>query len=299
MKLIESVPNFSCTEAVLESIVAVLKAEAGLTVLNHSADHDHNRSVVTVIGPPEALETGLFKAIKVASEQIDLRTHKGAHPRMGATDVVPFIPISNATMDDCIELSKRLAQRVGEELKIPAYLYEKSAASAARENLATVRKGQFEGFPEKMAAGFLPDYGPHEVHPTAGVTAFGARKFLIAYNINLGTPDVTIAERIAKKIRFMGGGLRYVKAMGVMLDDRGIAQVSMNLTDYEQSSIYQVMETVKYEAARYGVSVVGSELIGLAPMQAMLDAAAYYLRLEGFDAAQIIEKHLLPRGDEA
>lgn len=301
MKLIESVPNFSCTGDTLEQIVDVFRQADEVTLLDYSDDKDHNRSVVTVIGPPEALAEALFLAIKKASELIDLRSHKGAHPRMGATDVVPFIPISQATMEDCIELSKTVAERVASELKIPAFLYEQSAATPDRENLATIRKGQFEGMKEKIAGGFTPDYGPAEPHESAGVTAFGARKPLIAYNINLGTSDLSVADKIARKIRHAGGGLRYVKAMGVMLEDRNLAQVSMNLTDYEKSSLYQVMETVKYEAARYGVSVVGSELIGLMPMKAMFDAASYYLQLESFEPEQIIEQHLLPKeeGDHA
>lgn len=297
MKLIESVPNFSCTGEALDAILEAIAQHDQVTVLDYSDDLDHNRSVVSLIGPEKPLADALFAAIKRASEVIDLRDHKGAHPRMGATDVVPFIPIANATMEDCVELSKHVAKRVGEELQIPAFLYEKSAASKERENLATIRKGQFEGMKDKMKDGFKPDFGPDVPHESAGVTAFGARKPLIAYNINLGTSDLQIADKIAKKIRHVGGGLRYVKAMGVMLEDKQLAQVSMNLTDYEKSSLYQVMETVKYEARRYGVSVVGSEVIGLLPMQALIDAAAYYLKLDDFTSEQIIEHHLLPRED--
>ncbi|HHU11957.1 MAG TPA: glutamate formimidoyltransferase [Clostridiaceae bacterium] len=300
MALIESVPNFSCTGETLEAIVALFQKHEGITVLDFSSDEDHNRSVVTVIGAPDPLSDAVFEAIKLAADTIDLREHKGAHPRMGATDVVPFIPIAGATMDDCIELSRRLGERVGRELGIPVFLYEKSASSPERSNLAVIRKGQFEGMAEKMRGGFAADFGPDTPHVSAGVTAIGARKPLLAFNVNLGTADLSVADRIAKKIRFLGGGLRYVKAMGVLLENRGITQVSMNLTDYEQSSLYQVVETIRFEAARYGVSVIGSELIGLAPMQAILDAAAYYLQLETFSAGQIIESHLLPgKGGDA
>lgn len=300
MALIESVPNFSCTGETLEAIVALFQKHEGITVLDFSSDEDHNRSVVTVIGAPDPLSDAVFEAIKLAADTIDLREHKGAHPRMGATDVVPFIPIAGATMDDCIELSRRLGERVGRELGIPVFLYEKSASSPERSNLAVIRKGQFEGMAEKMRGGFAADFGPNTPHVSAGVTAIGARKPLLAFNVNLGTADLSVADRIAKKIRFLGGGLRYVKAMGVLLENRGITQVSMNLTDYEQSSLYQVVETIRFEAARYGVSVIGSELIGLAPMQAILDAAAYYLQLETFSAGQIIESHLLPgKGGDA
>lgn len=300
MALIESVPNFSCTGETLEAIVALFQKHEGITVLDFSSDEDHNRSVVTVIGAPDPLSDAVFEAIKLAADTIDLREHKGAHPRMGATDVVPFIPIAGATMDDCIELSRRLGERVGRELGIPVFLYEKSASSPERSNLAVIRKGQFEGMAEKMRGGFAADFGPDTPHVSAGVTAIGARKPLLAFNVNLGTADLSVADRIAKKIRFLGGGLRYVKAMGVLLENRGITQVSMNLTDYEQSSLYQVVETIRFEAARYGVPVIGSELIGLAPMQAILDAAAYYLQLETFSAGQIIESHLLPgKGGDA
>lgn len=300
MALIESVPNFSCTGETLEAIVALFQKHEGITVLDFSSDEDHNRSVVTVIGAPDPLSDAVFEAIKLAADTIDLREHKGAHPRMGATDVVPFIPIAGATMDDCIELSRRLGERVGRELGIPVFLYEKSASLPERSNLAVIRKGQFEGMAEKMRGGFAADFGPDTPHVSAGVTAIGARKPLLAFNVNLGTADLSVADRIAKKIRFLGGGLRYVKAMGVLLENRGITQVSMNLTDYEQSSLYQVVETIRFEAARYGVPVIGSELIGLAPMQAILDAAAYYLQLETFSAGQIIESHLLPgKGGDA
>lgn len=295
-KIIESVPNFSTGRdpEVLAKIIAPLKNTPGLRVLDYSGDYNHNRSVVTVMGDPEALLNGLFGAMKVASELIDMREHQGEHPRMGATDVVPFIPIKDADIEDCNELAKQLAKKVGEELDIPVYLYESSATKAERKNLAKIRKGQFEGFANKIKeAEWKPDFGPANVHPTAGCTAIGARPPLIAYNVNLNTKDLSIADAIAKRVRHIGGGLRYVKGIGVELQDRGIVQVSMNLVNYEKSAVYQAFEMVKMEARRYGVEVIGSELIGLAPMQALLSTAEYYLQLEDFSPSQIIENRLL------
>lgn len=302
MKIIESVPNFSTGRdpAVLAKILKPLQEQEGLRVLDYSSDLDHNRSVVTLMGDEEALLEGLFAAMQVATELIDLRVHKGEHPRMGATDVVPFIPIKNASIEDCQNLAKRLAERVGSELKIPVYLYESSATRAERQNLATLRKGQFEGFFEKIKdPDWYPDYGPHEVHPSAGCTAIGARLPLVAYNVNLDSSNLEVADAIAKKVRHIGGGLRYVKGMGVELKDRGIVQVSMNLVNYHKSAIYQAFEMVKMEARRYGVNVIGSELIGLAPAEALLAAAEYYLQLEDFKAEQVIENRLLEAPAEA
>ncbi|MDO5734501.1 MAG: glutamate formimidoyltransferase [Eubacteriales bacterium] len=299
--IIESVPNFSCGRdpAVLAKILAPLEAQRGVKVLDYSSDYDHNRSVVTVMGEPEALLEALFQSIKVASELIDLREHQGEHPRMGACDVVPFIPLRNADLADCTKLAEELGERVGCELEIPVYLYESSARQAERKNLAKIRKGQFEGFAEKIQqAEWAPDFGPAKVHPSAGCTAIGARMPLIAFNINLNSSDLAIADAIAKKVRHIGGGLRFVKGMGVELKERGIVQVSMNLVNYEKSAIYQAFEMVKMEAKRYGVEVIGSELIGLAPMQALIDSAIYYLQIENFSADQIIEHRLLEGADD-
>ena len=295
-KIIECVPNFSNGRdaKVLESIVEVFRGKQDLKLLDYESDKDHNRSVVTVIGTPEALTSSVVEAVGVATKLIDLTKHEGAHPRMGATDVIPFIPIKNSSMEECIELSKIVGKKIAETYNIPIFLYEKSASSAERENLSNIRKGQFEGMNEKIKLPeWKPDFGGTEIHPTAGVTAVGCRMPLVAFNVNLGTNNKDIADKIAKKVRYIGGGLRYVKAMGVELTERNIVQVSMNMTDYTKTSLYQAYEMVKMEALRYGVSVVGTEVIGLAPMASLLDVASYYLQIENFDYRQIIESRLL------
>ena len=296
MRLVESVPNFS--EGRRESVVRAIVAEAekydGVWVLDWSMDADHNRSVVTLIGTPEKIVDALFDMVKKASELIDLRHHEGEHPRMGATDVVPFIPVMNTTMEDCVELSKELGKRIGDELKIPVYLYERSATKPERENLANIRKGEFEGFFEKIKdPNWKPDFGPDEVHPTAGVVAVGAREYLIAYNVNLATSDLKVAKKIAKAVRHISGGFRYVKAIGLELKEKGIVQVSMNLTNYKKSPIFRVFETIKREAARYGVNVLESEIIGMVPLQAVLDSFMWYLQVNDFDINRVIEQKVL------
>ena len=299
-QIIECVPNYSNGRDpdVLKQILRPLEDEPGIRVLDYEQDEDHNRAVVTVLGDADSLRRGIVDSVRIAAELIDLREHEGGHPRMGATDVVPFIPIREATMDDCVKLARQVGADIG-ALGIPVFLYEKAAASAARENLARVRKGQFEGMAEKLREPeWKPDFGPAEPHVSAGVTAVGARMPLVAYNINLGTADLKTADSIARKVRHIGGGLRYVKAMGVLLEERGITQVSINMTDYSRTALYQVFEMVRMEARRYGVPVLGSEIVGLAPMAALLDTAAYYLGLEGFDSRQIIETHLLGETDE-
>ncbi len=296
MKLIESVPNFSegRREDVVKEIIAEAEKYQGVWILDWSMDPDHNRSVVTMVGKPEPLLEALFDMVKKASELIDMRKHRGEHPRMGATDVVPLVPIMGTTMKECVEYSKELGKRIGEELKIPVYLYERSATKPERENLANIRKGEFEGFFEKIKdPEWQPDFGPSEVHPTAGVTAVGAREFLIAFNVNLGTDNIDIANKIAKAVRHISGGFRYVKAIGVELKDRGIVQVSMNLTNYKKSPIFRVFEVVKREAERYGVPVVGSEIVGLVPLLALVESAAFYLQLEDFSVNKIIESNIL------
>ncbi len=296
VKLVESVPNFSegRREDVVKAIVAEAKKYSGIWVLDWSMDADHNRSVVTLIGQPEALLNALFNMVKKASELIDLRHHRGEHPRMGATDVIPFIPVMNTTMEECVELSKALGKRIGEELKIPVYLYEKSATRPERENLSTIRKGEFEGFFEKIKKEeWKPDFGPDEVHPTAGVTAVGAREYLIAYNVNLATTDLNIAKKIAKAVRHISGGFRYVKALGMELKEKNMVQVSMNLTNYKKSPVFRVFETIKREAARYGVNVVESEIIGMVPLQALIDVAMWYLQVNEFDVSRVIEYKVL------
>lgn len=295
-RIMECVPNFSegRDKAKVEQIADAFRGKEGVKLLDYSSDADHNRSVITVIGEPEALKTAVIDAVARAVKLIDLTQHSGQHPRMGAVDVVPFIPIRNVTMEAAVALSKEVAEAVGNQFQLPVFLYEKSATAIQRENLATVRKGEFEGLHEKMLLPeWVPDFGPYAPHPTAGAVAIGARMPLVAYNVNLGTDNLEIATAIAKKVRFVGGGLRYCKAMGVTLEERGITQVSMNLTDYTKTAIYRAHELVRIEAQRYGVPVVGAEVIGLVPMEALVDAAAYYLGLENFSMSQVLEAKLM------
>jgi len=295
-KIMECVPNFSEGRDLqkIEKIANAFRGKTGVKLLDYSSDPDHNRSVITAAGEPQALKKAVIEAIGIAVELIDLTVHRGQHPRMGAVDVVPFIPLRNATMGEAIALSKSVAREVGERFNLPVFLYEKSASAPHRENLANVRSGQFEGLPGKMLQpGWKPDFGPETPHPTAGAVAVGARVPLIAYNVNLGTGDLEIARAIAEKVRHSGGGLRYCKAMGVALRERGITQVSMNLTDYTRTAIYQAQEMVRMEAKRYGVPVVGAEVIGLVPMEALADSAAYYLGIENFSMDRVLETKLM------
>ncbi|WML34728.1 glutamate formimidoyltransferase [Clostridium sp. OS1-26] len=294
-KLVECVPNFSegRDKEIIEKIVDEVRKTEGVKLLDYCSDKDHNRSVVTMIGGPEEVKEAAFKLIKKASELIDMSKHEGAHPRMGATDVVPFIPIKDLTTEECVELAKELGKRVGEELNIPVYLYEDAATAPERQNLANIRKGQYEGFFEKIKQPeWKPDFGPNEMNEKSGATVIGARFPLIAYNVNLGTDNIEIANAIARKIRHINGGLRYAKAVGVMLTERNIAQVSINLVQYEKTAIYTAQEMVKMEAKRYGVPVVGAEVIGLVPMKALIDCAEYYLQIENFDINQVLESRL-------
>ncbi|MDO5028653.1 MAG: glutamate formimidoyltransferase [Bacillota bacterium] len=296
-KLVECVPNYSEGRDLekVEKIVAHFKNVEGLTLLDYSSDPDHNRSVVTLIGEPEIVKEKVIASIKTAAELIDMTVHQGAHPRMGATDVVPFTPVSDVTMAECIELANEVGEAVG-QMGIPVYLYEEAATKADRVNLADVRKGQYEGFFDKIKEeGWEPDYGPKEMNPKSGATAIGARVTLVAFNINLDTPDLEIAKAIAKKMRAKGGGLAYVKAIGLKVEKRNITQVSMNLVNYQKSRVYQAFEMVKMEAKRYGVNVVGSEVIGTVPMESLISAAEYYLQIEDFDITQILEKRLLDK----
>ncbi len=296
MKLIESVPNFSegRREDVVLEIISEARKYKNVKVIDWSMDKDHNRSVVTLIGDPEQMFEALFDMTKKASELIDLRYHKGEHPRMGATDVIPLVPLVGTTMDDCVELSKKLGKRISEQLGIPVYLYERSATKPERENLSEIRKGEFEGFFEKIKdPKWEPDFGKTEVHPTAGVTAVGAREFLIAFNVNLGTTNVEIADKIAKAVRNISGGYRYVKAMGVELKEKNCVQVSMNLTNFKKTPIFRVFETIKREAERYGVPVIGSEIVGMVPMRAIVETFMWYLQIDEFDQTRVIESKLL------
>ncbi len=296
MKLVECVPNFSegRRPEVLDQIVGSMTAVDGARLLDKEMDADHNRAVVTIVGEPEAVLEAAFRGIAKASELIDLNKHEGEHPRMGAADVCPFVPVREVTMKDCVELAARLGERVGKELSIPVFLYEEAARRPERQNLADVRKGQFEGLRNEIGTNpdREPDFGPNRIHPTAGAIAIGARPFLIAYNINLGTADLSVAKKIAKSIRHSGGGLRYVKAMGFELKDRGIVQVSINMVNFKGTPLFRVFEMVKSEAARYGVPVVGSEIVGLVPVEALVDVADFYLRLENFDNGQVLENRL-------
>jgi len=279
---------------VIADIVAPFKNRAGVKLLNVQSDVNHNRTVVTVIGAPEEVQNAVLEAMGQAIAAIDMTRHRGQHPRMGAVDVVPFIPLQNMTMDDAADLARETAKLAAKRYDLPVFLYESAAASPDRQNLAAVRKGQFEGMAEKLEdPAWTPDFGPAKMHPTAGVTAVGARPPLVAFNVNLGTDQLAIADTIAKRVRFIGGGLRYCKATGVALEDRGIVQVSMNMTDFNKSSLYQVLELIRIEAKRYAVPVVGSEVVGLLPMQALVDCAAYYMGLEAFSMDQVLETHLL------
>ena len=294
-KIIECVPNFSegREKEKIESIADCFRGKSGVKLLDYSGDADHNRSVVTVAGEPEAIKYAVIEAIGKAIELIDLNKHSGEHPRMGAVDVVPFIPIKNVTIDEAIALSQEVAKEVGVRFNLPVFLYEASATTQHRENLADIRRGEFEGLSDKMRlTEWKSDFGPETPHPTAGVVAIGARKPLIAYNINLNTNNIKIANAIAKKVRHSSGGMRYCKAIGIYLKERDLAQVSTNLTDYTKTSIYSVHEIVRMEAKRYGVSIIGSEVIGLVPMTALAESAAYYLGIENFSMNQVLEAKL-------
>jgi len=295
-KIVECVPNFSegRDTAKMEKIIDCFRGKNGVKLLDYSNDIDHNRMVITAIGSPEAMKSVVIEAIGTAVREIDLTTHQGQHPRMGAVDVVPFIPISNITMEEVILLSKEVAEEAAKRFNLPIYLYEKAASAPHRENLADVRRGQFEGLAEKIKDPFWkPDFGPYTPHPTAGATIIGARNFLVAFNVNLQTNDLEIARAIAGKVRHIGGGLRFCKAMGVSLKERNMVQVSMNLTDFTKTSVYQAFEMVKMEAARYGVSVAGSEVIGLLPLGVLVDTANYYLGIEDFTIDRVLEYRML------
>ena len=298
-KLVECIPNFSLSkeknEAGYNTLIEVAKSVPGCILFDAQTDGNHNRSVFTLLGSPEAVEEVAFRLAKKAMELIDMNHHVGEHSRMGATDVIPFVPTMDVTVEECVEMSKRLGKRMWEELKIPSFLYEDSATVPERRNLATCRKGQFEGMPEKLLQPeWAPDFGERKIHPTAGITAIGARPPLVAFNVNLATSDVQIAKKIAKVIRASSGGFKACKAMGFMLEDRGIAQVSMNMVNYEVTSLPVVYEMIRALAERYGTHIVGSELVGLAPAKALLDCAEFYLKLENFDYKnQVMEYHLI------
>ena len=282
-KNMECVPNFSegRNMEVMEAILEPFKHTEGMTLLDWSHDEDHNRMVVTLVGEPEALKTSVIEAVKIAVKKIDLNHHTGQHPRMGAVDVIPFVPVKGVTQEEAIELSKEVGKIIGEEIGIPVFLYEDSATTPERQNLAKIRKGQFEGMKEKIhEPEWHPDFGPSDIHPTAGVVAVGARMFLVAYNVNLDDPNVDHATAIAKRVRHIGGGLHFCKGMGVDLTERHQSQVSMNLTNYKKTAIYRAHEMVRMEAKRYGAKIVGSEIIGMIPEEALRETLAYYLHKE-------------------
>ena len=292
-RIVECVPNFSegRRQEVIDEIVGALASVEGVRVLDVQSDADHNRLVVTMVGEPEAVEEAAFRGIEQATRLIDMDQHQGEHPRMGATDVVPFVPVAGVTMADCVEMACRLGERVGRELSIPIYLYEEAAACPERRNLADVRRGEYEGLKAEIEshANRAPDFGPARMGK-AGATAIGARPPLVAFNVYLNTDDVAIAKAIARAVRHSSGGLRYVKSLGLLVEGR--AQVSMNLTDYRQTPIYRVVEMLRREAARYGVTIASSEVVGLIPNEALVDTAQFYLQLDGFSSDQILENRL-------
>jgi glutamate formiminotransferase len=296
-KLIECIPNVSegrRDDVVAHLAEAAVRAGKGVLLLDRTSDRDHNRSVLTFLGDGPGLLDAMKGLVEAALAAIDLKTHRGAHPRIGAVDVIPFVPIRGVTADECVALAKELGRCLAERFSLPVYLYEDAASSPERQNLATIRKGEFEGLSAKMKEpAWRPDFGPASPHPSGGATVVGARAPLIAYNINLGTSDLAVADRIAKSIRHLSGGYRFVKAMAVRLEARGQVQVSINMTNYEKTPLHRVFETVRSESERHGVPVVGSEIVGLVPQAALLAAASHYLRLESDPGPQVLENKLL------
>ena len=278
----------------MERIIDCFRGVEGVMLLDYSNDVSHNRMVITAVGSPESMKKAVVKAIGTAVREIDLNQHRGEHPRMGTADVVPFIPIRNMTMDEAVQLAKDVAAEVSTANDLPIYLYEKAASASHRENLADVRKGQFEGLALKMQDPlWKPDFGPSTPHPTAGATIIGARNFLIAWNVNLNTDNLEIAKAIAKKVRFSSGGFPCVKALGIALAEKGQVQVSMNLTDFTQTSMHQVFDCIREEAASRGVSIACSEVIGMLPLEALVDTTVHYLQIKDFDLNRILENRLL------
>ena len=293
-RLVQCIPNFSVGSdtSVIEQILDAIRNTPGCALLDSAPDESHNRVVVTFLGEPEAVLEGAYQAILVATKLIDMNAHQGEHPRLGATDVVPFVPIKEVEMEECIQLACTLAERVAAELQIPVYLYEEAARFPHRRNLADIRRGEYEGLQEAIKTPERhPDFGPPRMHPTAGAMVIGARKPLVAFNVNLATDDIYYARAIARKVRAGGGGFVHCKALGVMveIEGRDIAQVTMNLVDYENSSLHHVFEFIKREAARYGINVLGSEIVGLLPMQALINSAIWYLQVDDFSKDQVLE----------
>ena len=295
MAIIESIPNVSegRRPEVIERLAEAIRATPGVRLLDYSSDPSHSRSVYTLVGDADGVKRATLALFEQAVAAIDLRTHRGEHPRLGAVDVVPFVPIEGITMAECVALAQEVGAAVADRFGVPVFLYEEASANPARRNLEDIRRGEFEGLAAKMRnAEWTPDFGPAVPHPSAGASVIGARMPLIAYNINLNTNRLDVAKKIAAAIRHSSGGLRYVKAAGFMLEDRGIAQVSMNLTNYEKTPIFRVFEIVKREAARYGVSILESEIVGLVPSAALTAAAEFYLQIERFGPEQVLENKL-------
>jgi len=295
--LIECVPNFSegARPDIVEAIVAKVRAESPARVLDLQSDPSHNRSVLTLAGDPDSLFKAVLALVGACLTVIDLRTHRGEHPRMGAVDVIPFIPLEGATIKDCVALARRVGEAIAKDHRVPVFLYEDAASAPHRKGLEDIRRGQFEGLAAKLKDPlWQPDFGPSEPHPSFGAVVVGARMPLIAFNVNLNTDDVEVAKKIAKGIRHSTGGYRFVKAMGLIVDINGrkVAQVSMNMTDFTKTPLFRVMETIRNEAARYGVAITGSEIVGLVPAQALIDSAEHYLQLTGFSNAQVLETRL-------
>jgi len=293
--LIECIPNVSegRRPEIIEAMAAAIQAIPGVRLLDRSSDPSHNRSVFTLAGDADGVERAVLALFERAVADIDLRRHRGEHPRLGAVDVVPFVPIDGATMADCVALAKKVGAEVAARFEVPVYLYEEASADPARKNLEDIRRGEFEGLAAKMStAGWAPDFGPAAPHPSAGAAVIGARMPLVAYNINLATDRLDVAKKIAAAIRHSSGGFRFVKAMGIKLEDRGIVQVSMNLTNCEKTPIFRVFETVKREAERYGVAILESEIVGLVPSAALMSAAEFYLQIQGFKPDQVLENKL-------
>jgi len=296
-KLVECVPNFSegRNQATIEEIRSLVLRHPEVSLLDFSPNADHNRTDVTIIGTPEDVKRVALEIAKRCVELIDMNAHKGEHPRMGAIDVVPFIPLAEVSMEDCVRLANEFAEEFSRTTQVPCFLYEEAAKTPSRRNLADVRRGEYEAIKAELGKNpdRIPDYGPNKAHPTAGATAVGARFFLIAFNVNLGTTDLSVAKNIAKTVRASSGGYQAVKAMGFDIKERGIVQVSMNLTNYQKTPIFRVFETIKDEADRYGVPIIGSEVVGLIPLEALVMSDDHYLRFEHFSLDQIIEKKLL------
>ncbi len=295
-KIIETVPNFSegRSQAKIAKILDCFSDAKGVMLLDHHKDTDHNRLVVTAAGEPVRLKKAVLKAVGVAVRIIDMRRHRGEHPRMGAVDVIPFVPIKNVSMAEAVALSVDVGRKIWQNFRLPVFLYEESAACPERKGLPDIRRGEFEGMPEKLKdPQWKPDFGDAAVHPTAGVVAVGARRPLVAFNVNLDTNSMAVAAAIARAVRHQSGGLRYCRAIAINLKERGICQVSMNMTDYTRTPLYRALELVRMEAKRYGVNVIGSEIVGLVPVDALAESAAYYMGLEDFTTDQILENRLM------